>query len=124
MSSLALRLAQTVRDDQHMQAIIATTPNAITYSILVASFVCRTKISGRAACLRLALKTIRAGMTPAVASATVRLALRTNNAFICYRDVTRIASWWIHVPENATTRIEIFIHRQNLVRLHNRSFHV
>jgi hypothetical protein len=67
---------------------------------------------------------IRAGMTPAVASATVRLALRTNIAFICYRDMTRIASWWIHVPENATTRIEIFIHRQNLVRLHNRSFHV
>ena len=62
-------------------------------------------------------------MTPAVASATVRLALRTNNAFIGYRNVTRIASWWIHVPGNATTRIEIFIHRQNLVRFHNRSFH-
>ena len=70
-----------------------------------------------------ALKAIRAGMTPAVALATVRLALRTNNAFICYRDVTGIASWWIHVPGNATTRIEIFIHRQNLVRFHNRSFH-
>jgi hypothetical protein len=66
----------------------------------------------RAACLRLALKAIRAEMTPAVASATVRLALR-NIAFICYRDMTRVASWWIHVPGNATTRIEIFIHRQN-----------
>jgi hypothetical protein len=105
-------------------AIIATTPNAITYSTLFASFVCGTKMSGRAACSRLALNAIRAGMTPAVASATVRLALRTNIAFICYRDMARIASWWIHVPENATTRIEIFIHRQNLVRLHNRSFHV
>jgi hypothetical protein len=58
-------------------------------------------------------------MTPAVASATVRLALR-NLAFMCYLDMTRIASWWIHVPGNATTCIEIFIHRQNLVRLHNR----
>jgi hypothetical protein len=124
LSSLALRFAQAVRDDQHIEPIIATTPKAITYSILFASFVCGTKISGRAGVLRLALKAIRTGMTPAVASATLRLALGTNIAFICYRDMTRIASCWIHVPGNATTRIEIFIHRQNLVRLHNRSFHV
>jgi len=62
-------------------------------------------------------------MAPAVAPATVPPAPEINIAFARYRNVTRVVSWWIHMLGNATTHIEIFVHRQN-IRFHNRSFHV
>ena len=103
--------------------MIATTLNAITYSILFTSFVLQEKLVGRRAESRLSLfKTARARMAPAVAPATVLLVPSIN--FTCYRNVTRVVSWWIHRLGNATTHIEIFVHRQNNIRFHNRSFHV
>jgi len=62
-------------------------------------------------------------MTPAIAPARVRLALKIDIAFSRYRNMTRIASQRIYVLGNITTHIEIFIHRQNQIRFHNRSFH-
>jgi hypothetical protein len=50
-------------------------------------------------------------MAPAVASATVRLALKIDIAFSRYRNMTRIDSRWIHVLGSDTIQVEIFIHR-------------
>jgi hypothetical protein len=103
--------------------IIATTPNAITYSILFTSLVLQTKLVGRSAESRLPLfKTTCARMAPPIAPATVLLAPGINIAFACYRNVTRIVSRPIHLLGNATTRIEIFFLCQNRICFHNCSF--
>jgi len=59
-------------------------------------------------------------MTPAIAPAGVRLALKIDIAFSRYRNMTRIASRRIYVLGNITTHIEIFIRRQNQIRFHKR----
>ncbi len=81
----------------------------------------QNKLVGRGAESRLPLfETSR--MAPAVAPATVLLAPGINIAFAGYRNVTRVVSRWIRMLGNATTRIEIFIHCQNLICFHNCSF--
>jgi hypothetical protein len=89
---------------------------------LFTSFVLQQKLVGRSAESRLPLfKAIWARMTPAVAPATVLLAPDIN--FTCYRNVTRVVGRWVYVLGSRTRRSKIFIHRQNRICFHNRSFH-
>jgi hypothetical protein len=60
-------------------------------------------------------------MAPPVAPATMRLAFKIDIAFSGDRDVTRIASRWIHLHPSDSTLIEIFIHRRNNICFHSRS---
>lgn len=76
--------------------IIPTTSNAIRYSILFTS---------------LGVETTGAWMAPAVALATMRLALKIDIAFRLYRNMTRVGSRWTHRFPESTALIEIFIHR-------------
>ena len=76
--------------------IIATTPNAIKYLILFTS---------------LGLETTGAWMAPAVASTTMRLALKIDIAFRLYRNMTRAGSRRTHRFPESTALIEIFIRR-------------
>src|SRR6266487_4602008 len=76
--------------------IIASTLNAITYSILFTSFVLQEKLVGRRAESRLQVPlftTTRERMAPPIASATVLLAPGIN--FTCYRNVTGVVSRWV-----------------------------
>jgi hypothetical protein len=91
--------------------IIATTSNAITYSILFTSFVLQKKLVGRSAQSRLPLfKAIWARMAPPITAATVLLAPAINILFARYWNVTRIVDRWVYVLGGQTTRSEIFIH--------------
>jgi hypothetical protein len=84
-----------------------------------------TKLVGRSAEPRLLLfKAIWARMAPPIAPATVLLVPDINVLFTRYRNVARVASRWIHVLGNSTTRSEIFISCQNRICFHNSPFHV
>ena len=77
-------------------AIIATTPNAIMYSVLLAS--------------PSIVSISKAGVTPPVAPTTALLAMKIGIIFCCNRNVTRVLARRLHARSD-TARIEIFIHR-------------
>ena len=77
-------------------AIIATTANAITYSILFTSLSIGS--------------TINAGVTPTVAPASGFLGMKIRITFCCDRNVTRILARRFYTWSD-TPRIEVLIHR-------------
>jgi hypothetical protein len=78
------------------KAIIATTPNAITYSILL------TSLS--------VVSTINAGVTPTVAATTALLRMKINIILCCDRNVTRMLRRCLYTWTDKA-RIEVLIHR-------------
>ena len=91
--------------------IIATTPNAITYSILFTSLFLQKKLVGSRAEPRLPLfNTARTGMTPAVAPATMLRGFEMYVVLWGNRNMMRIASWRIYMRGKNAPFIQPFFH--------------
>jgi len=69
--------------------------------------------------LLFSLSTPRAWVPPAVAPASMLLGVKVNNIFCCDRNMPRIFCRRFYTRSD-TACIEVFIHRQNQIRFHNR----